>query len=112
MRGSCGLPQVVNRVIQTLQSGSVAQVEAPMIRGRIPLQGSGGPFVRSGGAERMATTKGLTGISHLYGVPVRNDLHRSFGEVVMWSHATGAGALAACGDVLTAIADVRLAHAG
>ncbi len=30
----------------------------------------------------------------------------------MWSHATGAGALAACGDVLTVIADVRLAHAG
>jgi len=29
----------------------------------------------------------------------------------MWSHATGAGALAACGDVLTAIAVVRLAHA-
>ena len=50
MRGACGMPQVVNRVIQTLQSGSVAQVEVPMNRERIPLQGSGGPFVRLGGA--------------------------------------------------------------
>ena len=99
-------------MIQTLQSGSVAQVEVPMSRERIPLQGSGGPFVFPGGAGCMATTKGLTGVSHLYGVPVRNHLHRSFGEVVMWSHATGAGALAACGDVLTAIADVRLVRAG
>jgi hypothetical protein len=48
----------------------------------------------------------------LYGVPVRDCLHRSFGEVVMWSHATGAGALAACGDVLMMMADVRLAHDG
>ena len=56
------LSQAVNRVIQTLQSGSVAQVEVPMHRERIPLQGSGGLFVRPGGAGRVATTKGLTGI--------------------------------------------------
>jgi len=49
-------------VIETLQSGSVAQVEVPMSRERIPLQGSGEPFVHPGGAGCMATTKGLTGI--------------------------------------------------
>lgn len=49
-------------------------------------------------------------MTRLYGVPVREYPRRSFGEVVMWSHATGAGALAACDDVLTAIADVRHAH--
>ncbi len=53
---------LVSRVIQTLQSGSVAQVEVPMNRERIPLQGSGGPFVRPGGAGCVTTTKGLTGI--------------------------------------------------
>ena len=99
-------------MIQTLQSGSVAQVEVPTSRERIPLQGSGGPFVRPGGAGRMATTKGLTGIPICTVCRCGIDPHRSFGEVVMWSHATGAGALAACGDVLTAVADVRLAHAG
>jgi len=38
--------------------------------------------------------------------------HRSSGEVVKWSHATRAGARAACGDDLTAIADVYVVHVG
>ena len=114
MRGTCADAQGVGRVIETLQSGSVAQVEVPMNRERIPLQGSGGPFVCPGGAGRVATTKGLTGIDSPFVRCAGAGVFRigPLARWLTWSHATGAGALTACGDVLTAIADVRLAHAG
>ena len=116
------MPQVVGRVIETLQSGSVVRVEVPWL-----CQGSGfrcRAVVNPFGCQAKALVPGWCRAQNNdertdgYGFRVCTvcrcgiDLHRSFGEVVTWSHAAGAGALAACGDVLTAIADVRLAPVG
>ena len=76
----------------------------------MPLQGSGGPFVRSGGAGRVTTTKGLTGIPFVRRAGAAIASHRSFDEVEMWSPATRAGARAAGGDDLTMTGDVRPVH--
>ena len=79
---------------------------------RCPLQGSGGIVCASGWCRMCDNNERADGYSICTVCWCGIDSHRSFDEVVRWSHATRAGARAACDNDLTAIADVYVVHVG